>query len=57
MKSFGVRGYLITRGEEDDYYKYVITCNSVREYYGRIVFPRNRFQVMKYCAKMKKDEL
>ena len=57
MKNMGVRGYLITKGEEDDYYKYVVNGEMVKEYYGRIVFPRNQFQVMKMGVKMKKKKL
>jgi hypothetical protein len=46
MKGLGVRGYLVTKGEEDDYYKFVITRKTVKEYIGRIVFPRNRYQII-----------
>jgi len=46
IKGLGVRGYLITKGEEDDYYKYVITSKTVREYCGRVVFPRNRYRII-----------
>ncbi len=33
IKGLGVRGYLIARGEKDDYYRYAITCNTMKEYY------------------------
>jgi hypothetical protein len=51
MKGMGVRGYLITRGEEDDYYKYVISNETVKEYCGGIVFPKNQFQILKINKK------
>jgi len=56
LKSIGVRGHVTAFGEEGDYHKYVITSKTVREYCGRVVFPRNRYQVMKMSAKMKKKK-
>jgi hypothetical protein len=54
MKDLGVRGYLITRGEEDDCYKYVITSKTLKEYYGRIVFPGKSGRVIKRDPDLKK---
>jgi hypothetical protein len=47
LQTLGVRGCLVTHGEEDDYYRYVIDDKAVKEYLGRIVFPRNRYRIMK----------
>jgi hypothetical protein len=57
MKGLGVRGYLVTKGEEDDYYKYVITSKTVREYCGRVVFPRKSGRAIKSDSDLKKYKL
>jgi len=57
MKDLGVRGYLITRGEEDDYYKYAITSKTLKEYCGRIVFPRKSGRAIKSDSDLKKYKL
>jgi hypothetical protein len=54
LQSLGVRGRLVTHGEEDDYYKYVIDEKAVKEYYGRIVFPEKRYQTLKRDLNIKR---
>jgi len=54
LQSLGVRGRLVTHGEEDDYYKYVIDNKTVKEYLGRIVFPRKSGRVIKSGLDLKK---
>jgi hypothetical protein len=57
LQSLGVRGRLVTHGEEDDYYKYVVDGNTIKEYYGRIVFPKDRYQILKGNPKLKRQKL
>jgi hypothetical protein len=56
MRGLGVRGHLITHGEEDDYYKYVITSKTMKEYCGTVVFPRNRYQIIKSDPNLRKNK-
>lgn len=40
LRDMGVRGHMSFYGEEGEYYKYVINRNGVKEYYGRVVYPK-----------------
>ena len=47
LKELGVRGYCTAYGEEGQYYKYVINRNSVKEFYGRVVYPKKPEEIYK----------
>lgn len=55
LKDMGVRGSLTCYGEEGEYYKFEIDNSSVKEYFGKITFPRKPGNIFK--DKQKLDEL
>jgi hypothetical protein len=47
LKDLNVRGYCTSYGEEGEYYKYVINRNGVKEFSGRVVYPKKPESIYK----------
>lgn len=47
LKDMGVRGSLTCYGEEGEYYKFEVTDESVKEFYGSVRFPKKATNVFK----------
>jgi hypothetical protein len=47
LKDLKVRGYCTGYGEEGEYYKYVINRNGVKEFHGRVAYPKKPEKIYK----------
>lgn len=47
LQKLGVRGKVVMRGEEGEYYKYVIDDEGVKDFYGEVVFPETPDRIFK----------
>ena len=47
LRDMGVRGHFTCYSEEGEYYKYPIDKKGVREYSGKVIFPKKREKIFR----------
>jgi hypothetical protein len=57
LKEFGARGFITCYGEEGEYYKFEVTDESIKEFYGSVRFPKKATNVFKSEKDLKKPSI